>query len=93
MRAIHRQGEEMFGLSQADTYAAGLVSALNVIAAFPHSARLRTETPTAVRVQPYRSHVIIYVVADTEIQVLRVRHSLEDWVSDPFADSQDGDPS
>lgn len=90
MRAIHRQGEELFGLTKADAYATGLVSAFNIIAAFPHSARLRTETPTAVRVQPYRSHVIIYVVADTEIQVLRIRHALEDWISDPVAEPPDG---
>lgn len=86
IRNIHRRGEEAFGLRQADAYAAGMVQAFRIIAEYPLAARIRTEIPMGIRVQPYRSHVIIYAVRDTHIDLLRVRHALEDWIGDPAAD-------
>jgi toxin ParE1/3/4 len=93
MRNIHRHGEETFGLRQADAYAAGMVRAFRLIADYPLAARARAELPMEIRVQPYRSHVIIYAVRDTHIDLLRVRHALEDWIGDPAIDGTEEGPA
>ncbi len=72
----------MFGLAQADAYAAGLAKGLRLIADYPRVGRLRTETTIHVRTQPYKAHIIIYVLEHDEVVVLRVRHAREDWFND-----------
>lgn len=86
LKAIYRQGEEQFGLKRADAYSAGLITAFDLIAGYPLVNRLRDETPSPVRVQPYRSHVIIYAVDKTGVLILRIRHAHEDWIDNPVGD-------
>ena len=43
-----------------------------------------------VRVRPYKSHVILYVVDEAGALVLHIRHGHEDWQTDPrLPDPQD----
>ena len=51
---------------------------------YPRAARLRHEIDPPVRAHPYKAHLIVYEIeAEDGIVVLRVRHSREDWHSDP----------
>jgi toxin ParE1/3/4 len=64
---------------QANTYLAGLRSALDLLAEQPQLARLRQEFSPALRVHPYRSHLVIFAVDETELHVIRVVHGRSDW--------------
>lgn len=88
LKAIYEQSAEMFGLNQADIYAAGLLRALNLLAAYPLSSRLRTEFSPPVRTAPYKAHVIIYDVSSEGVLVIRIRHSHEDWAPSPSASAE-----
>lgn len=81
--AIYVAGVGMFGARQAEHYHQGLEETFRFLAAFPGAARLRTEITPPVRVHPYRSHIIIYTVEGADIDILRVRHGLEDWEGAP----------
>ena len=88
--AVYRQGFELFGLAQADRYIDGLLETLDVIADFPGIARARHELPKPARVYPYRSHVIVYDIDDSQSQVtvVRIRHGHEDWTAEAHGDRQ-----
>ena len=81
----------MFGLAQADLYATGLSKALRLGLDYPLAGRLRLDTKIQVRTQPYKSHVIVYVVDGTEVLILRVRHAREDWINDPEGSASEND--
>ena len=80
---IYTRGAELFGLDQADEYAAGLTRVFNFLASFPRAARERVETNPPVRAHPYKSHLILYVTEDQGILIVRIRHAHEDWLSNP----------
>jgi toxin ParE1/3/4 len=81
---IYIQGVILFGQAQADRYHDGLEAAFGFLADYPRSARLRTEIARPVRAYPYKSHLIVYDVAeDDQILILRVRHGHEDWMASP----------
>lgn len=70
----------MFGIAQADRYVEGLLNALDLIADFPGSARLRAELQPPIRAYPYKSHLVLYDVdASGDVLVVRIRHGHEDW--------------
>ena len=69
----------LFGADQAEAYYAGLAETFGFLAEFPKAARERPETRPPVRVHPYRSHIVVYVIEGDDIQILRVRHGREDW--------------
>lgn len=78
--ALYRQGVEMFGIAQADRYIEGLLNALDLIADFPGTARLRTELQPPIRAYLYKSHLILYDIGATgDVLVVRIRHGHEDW--------------
>jgi len=54
-----------------------------LLAAFPLAAPERTELGQGSRVYPYKSHIIIYRLDGADIFIQRVRHGLEDWLSQP----------
>lgn len=64
---------------QANAYLAGLRSAVDLLAEQPHIARLRQEFSPAVRVHPYRSHLVIFEADEAEVRVIRVMHGRSDW--------------
>ncbi|MDI1365966.1 MAG: type II toxin-antitoxin system RelE/ParE family toxin [bacterium] len=79
--AIYLTGAGLFGVGQAERYHQGLEETFRFLSAFPKAARLRNEIAPPVRVHPYRSHIIVYTVVGQDIDILRVRHGLEDWDS------------
>ena len=77
-------GIRLFGLDQAETYYAGLERAFQFLSDTPKAARERTEITPPVRVHPYQSHIIVYLIDDkNDVLILRVRHGREDWENDP----------
>lgn len=78
------EGMRLFGSVQAEQYHAGLEQAFEFLAASPKAARERTEINPPVRVHPYGSHMIVYIIQPSrDVFILRVRHGREDWISDP----------
>ena len=77
--AIYRTGAQAFGISQAESYFAGLEEAFAFLAAYPRAARERLEIDPPVRAHPHKSHLIVYIIEETDILVLRIRHAREDW--------------
>ncbi|ATQ44705.1 plasmid stabilization protein ParE [Caulobacter mirabilis] len=80
---LYVEGAGQFGEAQAERYYADLRRTLSVLAAYPFAAREHTELRPPVRIHPFRSHIIVYVVDGEDILILRVRHALEDWQRDP----------
>ncbi len=78
------EGVRLFGVEQAEKYYADLEHAFEFLSDTPNAARERLEITPPVRVHPYRSHIIIYLIDnDCDILILRVRHGREDWNNDP----------
>jgi len=81
---IYLEGLALFGPAQADRYHAGLDATFAFLGDHPRAARLREEIVPPVRVHRYRSHLIVYEVADDDaVLILRVRHGREDWLQAP----------
>jgi toxin ParE1/3/4 len=80
---VYIEGARQFGAIQAEKYHLDMENAFDLIGRNPRIARERTEINPPVRVQPCRSHLIIYVVEDDGVPlILRVRHGREDWIGD-----------
>ena len=78
-------GSEHHGPAQADRYQDSLESTFALLAQFPELARERSELTPPVRVHPFGSHLIFYLVRPTgSVFVVLVRHKREDWVSEPI---------
>ncbi|MFA3919310.1 type II toxin-antitoxin system RelE/ParE family toxin [Ruegeria hyattellae] len=76
---------EAWSVAQAKAYLTGLGASLELIAEFPDLARLRVEFTPAVRIHPYKKHLIIFQSDETVVDVLRIVHSRRNW-SDFLAD-------
>lgn len=76
---IYLAGVRDFGVAQAERYWDGLEETFSLIANFPQIARERSELSPPARIHPYRSHIVVYVLADGAPLILRVRHGREDW--------------
>lgn len=73
----------MFGTLQARRYHDDLFAVLELIAANPRMAREREEISPPVRIHPFKAHLIVYRVEESEtIFVIRIRHGHEDWASE-----------
>ena len=88
LQHVYLSGLELFGLSQADKYIDGLLSALDVLADFPHAGAARPEFGPSSRSLSYKSYVVLYRVDGSDVFVRRIRHGLEDWQS-IHADAED----
>jgi len=81
---LYIEGAREFGAEQAENYYAGLENIFQFLSENPLAARERTEITPVVRVHPYRTHIVVYMVkASGGIFILRVRHGSEDWRSNP----------
>ncbi len=80
---LYCDSARLFGLNQADHYLAGFRAVCAILEANPKIARERSEYDPPVRIHPYKAHVIVYQIDADSILVIRVRHSREDWASDP----------
>jgi toxin ParE1/3/4 len=76
---LYVEGVRRFGIGQAETYYAGLHRTLEFLAANPKAARERPEIAPTTRVHPYRAHLVVYTVDESDVLVIRVPHSREDW--------------
>jgi len=83
--ALFDLGIDLFGQAQAENYVAGLIKTLEFLASFPRAARLRDDLPSPIRAYPYKAHLILYDIDDTDdIVIVRVRHGHEDWQTHPL---------
>ncbi len=83
-RRLYLQGYDQFGANQAEHYVAGLMAAIDLLAAQPLMARERAEYDPPLRLHRYGSHIIVYRTEAHGIHVLRLRHGREDWSVDPL---------
>ncbi|WP_425051025.1 type II toxin-antitoxin system RelE/ParE family toxin [Psychromarinibacter sp. S121] len=79
LAGIWRYSAETWSVDQADTYLRDLDKRLHDLCRNPEVARERTEVSPAVRLYPYRSHLIIYRVEGDWVSVLRVVHNRRNW--------------
>lgn len=84
IRNAYQEGIRLFGVEQAEIYYVGLERVFQFLSGTPRAARERFEITPPVRVHPYRSHIVIYLIDDNgDVLILRVRHGREDW-NDPM---------
>jgi toxin ParE1/3/4 len=76
---IYLWGCREFGQPQAERYHERLAATLDLIAANPRIARERTEFNPPVRLHPYQSHMIVYLLDDIGVLVVRILHGRQDW--------------
>lgn len=76
---IYVYGAAEFGIEQAERYHEGLVETFEALSANPLMARERPEIDPPVRLHPYRSHLIVYVVRDEGVLIVRVLHGRQEW--------------
>ena len=77
---IFVEGVRLFGAEQAGKYHSGMAKVFQILAKNPELARERDEIIPPVRIHPYGSHLIVYVVeSGRDVLVIRVRHGHEDW--------------
>ena len=76
---LYEYGIVTFGLQMADGYYDGLIEQFESLATNPKMYRERWELNPPVRICPYKSHTIIYMIEKEEVVIIRVRHSREDW--------------
>lgn len=75
---VYVYGAGAFGVEQAERYLEGMVSVFELLGENPYLARERPEFDPPVRVHPYRSHTIAYIVRDGGILIIRVLHGRQD---------------
>ncbi|WMS45286.1 type II toxin-antitoxin system RelE/ParE family toxin (plasmid) [Acuticoccus sp. MNP-M23] len=88
LETIWRFTANRWSVGQAEAYLNGLRDALEDLIANPRIARERLELTPPVRVQPYGSHIIIYTIEIDYLAVIRIRHSRENWISDPAGEDE-----
>ena len=76
---IYVQGCREFGQTQAERYHAGLAAIFDLIADNPRIARERLEFNPVVRLHPYQSHMIVYLLDDAGVLIVRVLHGRQEW--------------
>ena len=76
---IYLRGCREFGQPHAERYHAGLAETLDLIGDNPRAARERSEFDPPVRLHPYRSHLIIYLLDDGGVLIVRVLHGRQEW--------------
>ena len=81
---IYAVGITLFGEEQAANYHSGLYRTFELLGENPELARQREEISPPVRIHPFGSHVIVYIVDDDgDALIVRVRHGRENWLDDP----------
>ncbi|MDQ6971338.1 MAG: type II toxin-antitoxin system RelE/ParE family toxin [Mariprofundaceae bacterium] len=81
---IYIEGASRFGEKQADEYHGEIEEMLELLSGNPRMARERLEISPPVRIHPFRSHLIVYIVDDNnDIFIVRLRHVHEDWQGKP----------
>lgn len=76
---IYLRGCREWGQPQAERYHEGLSAVFDLIADNPRMARERFEVDPPVRLHPYQSHLIAYLLDDNGVLIVRVLHGRQDW--------------
>lgn len=86
---IWRSTLETWTIDQADRYVRELNDAFGLLVEQPKIARERLELSPPLRVLRSGSHMILYQIAGDHIDIIRIRHVREDWLSDPLGEERD----
>jgi toxin ParE1/3/4 len=86
LEAIWLYTAARWSVDQADLYIRQLTRGMELLAAMPEIARERIELTPPVRIHPVASHLIVYRIDADHIDIIRIRHSREDWASDPLGE-------
>jgi toxin ParE1/3/4 len=78
---IWADGADRWGVDQADRYFDGMVDLFDLLGEQPEISRLRPEFRPPVRIHPYGSHVVIFVMVETGISIVRVLHHRRNLLS------------
>ena len=76
---IYAYGYNQWGLRSADRYFDGLFVAFDSIGTFPKASREHRDLGDGIRLKVYRSHLILYRIGESGIEILRVVHGHYDW--------------
>ena len=71
---LYLYGIEKFGLVQADRYLSSLEERFGMLAEFPRMGRAAPRLGKDVRRHEYKSHVILYRLAEATVIILAVVH-------------------
>ena len=81
---IYIEGASRFGVVQADQYHKEIGVVIDLLSDNPRIARERFEISPPVRIHPFHSHLIVYMVDDNnDVFIVRIRHGHEEWQSNP----------
>ena len=75
VKRIYRESIKRFGIKQADRYQDGLAEILQVIAEHPRLNREHTQFRRPMRLHPYESHVVAYIIDEDSVAVVRILHA------------------
>ena len=79
--SIFIEGGKEFGVNQAQAYHLSLSNTFELLSQNPELAQQRFEINPPVRIYPFQSHLIVYLVdGSNNILVVRIRHQKEDWL-------------
>ncbi len=77
---IAEHGVRLFGPIQARRYHDDMFAFFDLLGANPRIARERFELSPAMRIHPFKAHLVVYAIDDDgHVVVVRVRHAHEDW--------------
>ncbi len=79
---IYAEGGHMFGGDQAARYHAELERVFQLLAENPKISRERREIVPPVRIYPHKAHIIVYLIDETGVLIVRVRHGHENWAGE-----------
>ena len=79
--AIWEYTARTWSVSQAETYIRGLAADMDLLVQHPGIARERTEISPPVRLYRSGSHLIIYRVEASWLDVLRIVHTRQNWAA------------
>ena len=84
LTAIYALGSERFGVAAADRYLDGFFSVAQFIGDFPEAARELRGLTSSLRAHPYRSHIIVYRIDGEDVDIVRIRHTRENWLENSY---------
>lgn len=71
----------IWSVEPANNYVNELVAKFDLLAKAPFIARERAEFNPPVRIQSHKSHVIIYRVIGSGLQIIRIAHMRQNWAA------------